>query len=293
MSRMLEALRQIEARSAEPPASDDFVPPEEPPSNDSPPPDETQQEDRQVEPEEPVGAEEPVTAEEPVVEAALSQVDAAAAMVADSLAHETFLGVEDEHTRAYTKLADNILSQLPSDRPATLMFTSPGDGTGKTGLLVPLATALLERTTGELLVIDGNLHKPGLASRLGVEADRGLADVLLGAANWQQVVRPTVVERLNILPGVEFPATGGRPPQRLNLEPLLEELADHYKLVLIDTASLAYPEVAQMSRYCDGTYLVVRIGHTRRRTVAEAARVLQRCGGRLLGCVVLGKPGSY
>ena len=43
-----------------------------------------------------------------------------------------------------------------------------------------------------------------------------------------------------------------------------------------------------MLRHCDGVCLVVRLGHTPRRAVKEAARVISICGGQFLGCVVVG-----
>ena len=49
------------------------------------------------------------------------------------------------------------------------------------------------------------------------------------------------------------------------------------------------PETVSLLRHCDGVCLVVRLGHTARRAVAEAARVISACGGRLLGSVVVGE----
>jgi receptor protein-tyrosine kinase len=150
-----------------------------------------------------------------------------------------------------------------------------------------LASALAQRTSHELLLVDANLRRPRLASRLGVEAGRGLADVLMGAASWPDVVRRSVVPGADVLPGVEFPPSGGRLPEELNLAPLWEELGAQYRLVLVDTASLVHREVAAMARRCSGTYLVVRLGHTPRPAAREAAEVIRQRGGRLLGCVVL------
>jgi len=196
------------------------------------------------------------------------------------------VGPASADARAYGELADNLLSQLRADHPAAWMFTSPGDGAGKTSLLVSLAPALLERTGGELLLVDANLRKPELAGLLGVQSTRGLAEVLMGVAPWRDLVRKTVVQRLSVLPGTKFPTAGGRTPQRLNLAPLLEEFKSEYRLVLLDSASLAYPEVAPMGRWCDGIYLVVRLRQTPRRGVLEAVRVIEDFRGPLLGCVV-------
>ena len=42
-----------------------------------------------------------------------------------------------------------------------------------------------------------------------------------------------------------------------------------------------------MAGECHGTYLVVRLGGTTRRAAGEAVKVIQDCGGRVLGCVVI------
>ncbi len=65
-------------------------------------------------------------------------------------------------------------------------------------------------------------------------------------------------------------------------------IAEGWSLVLLDMASLTHAEVAPLARHCDGVYLVVRLGHTARRAVTEAASVIRGAGGRLLGCAVVG-----
>lgn len=276
MSRMLKALRELQARSAQPQQPPESAPPGQLDSQPQAPPDDVSQVDATA------GPAEAVTADA-AIERALARIEDAAAAVAQ----QEDAGPCDRLTHAYAQLADNILAQAPPGRSAVLMFTSAGNGEGKTETLVSLAAALAERTPGGVLLVDGNLRKPDLADRLGIKAARGLGDVLIGVAGWQQVVQKTSVPHLNLLPGVEFPSPDGRPPEQLNLEALLEELRGQYRLVLIDTASLAYREVASIARYCDGTYLVVRLKYTTRRALAEAARVIQDCRGRLLGGVVI------
>ncbi len=280
MSRMLEALKRIEERSPRPPEHVDEA-----------------------------------------VEAALARAEAAAEAAADELGADELgadelgadkLGADklgavesapeeapatrptwpplqsEAHRRAFDGLAEKVLAQLPPGRPASLMFTSPLDGDGKTQTLVSLAGALIQRADEEILLLDADMRKADLAARMGVETSVGLADVLTGAAGWPEVVRGTMLPRLNVLPGTKRFAVDGRTPEIVNLEPLLAELAEHYRLVLLDTSSLAHRQVAPMGRYCSGVYLVVRLGHTPRRAAREAAMAIEACGGRLLGSVVLG-----
>jgi len=197
----------------------------------------------------------------------------------------------EEHVTAYGELAERVLSQLPPDGPASLMFTSPTDAAGKTELLVSLAAALVERTPRDVLAVDANLRNPSLASRLGVVAEFGLIDVLTAGANWREAVCHTMINGLSVLPGVRYSAPGGRMPEQLDIGPLLEDLGGEYPLVLIDAASLIHGEVAPMAGCCTGAYLVVHLNHTSGRAAAEAVEVIRNCRGRVLGSVVVGPGG--
>jgi len=190
----------------------------------------------------------------------------------------------------YREMAENVLGELRAGHSAALMFTSPGDGEGKTRVLVSLAAVLAGRGAGEVLAVDANFRRPELARRFAARVDRGLVDVLAHQAGWQEVILQTGVKHLSILPGGRFPTDDGRPPERLELAGVLDELRCHYRLVLLDAASLAHSEVAPMARWCEGTYLVVRLGQTPRRAVRQAIRVVEACGGRVLGCVLTGVP---
>jgi len=295
MSRMLEALKQIDARSPQPT--------EEPVATVG---DDSVSADSQSHPAEGVATDE-------AVEAALARAEAAAELAVAELCaagaspEETAAGVSlqegpaaepppapqpvrpsQDRPSAYDNLAEKILAQLPADRPASLMFTSPADGDGKTSMLLPLARAIVEQVRGKVLLIDADFRRPDLASRLDADAPVGLADVLMGATTWQQVVRSTDVPRLEVLPGKRFSTPEGRPPEMLNLDPLLQELSDHYQFVLLDTSSLHHREVAPIARCCDAVYLVLRAGQTTRRAARQAARAIESCGGQLLGTVLLG-----
>jgi len=287
MSRMLAALKQLEARSPQPPGVPESSPPDQPAFRPQPP-DEVPQAEAEIGPCR-------ALADDQAIEAALARVEIAAAGLrpyedephGGSSAAPWPIQSTQQHALAYRQLAENVLSQVAPGGPAVLMFTSPGDGDGKTELLVSLAAALAQRTPPRVLLLDANLHKPDLAACLGIKAVRGLAHVLAGVAKWQQVVQETSVPHLDLLPGVKSLLPDGSPPDQWNLRPLLAELRSRYRLVLVDTASLAHAEVAPLAGCCDGTYLVVRLKHTTRRHLAKAVELIRDCHGHLLGSVVI------
>jgi Mrp family chromosome partitioning ATPase len=196
---------------------------------------------------------------------------------------------------ACAETADKMLRQLSLEHPRVVAFTSPGDGDGKTNLLVALAPQLAKRIAGGILVVDANFRRPNLTARLSIGPDETAARPGL--------IYPTNLPRLSVLPAAHGwdgsctatpEATVQQWPQRATPETSgfdrswIEELRQGWTLVLLDMASLAHAEVAPLAQCCDGVYLVVRLGHTARRAVAEAARVIRGSGGRLLGCVVVG-----
>ena len=185
------------------------------------------------------------------------------------------------------ELARNVLKHLSADR-GIIMVTSPGDREGKTSILASLAPALAREVSGEVLAMDADFRAPGLAGRFGVWDDRGLVEVLLGMADWTEVVRKTSLDNLSILPGGRIPSDDGSLPDDVQFAPLFDSLRRRFQVTLVDSSSLAYADVASLSHFCDGTLLAVRLGRTSRRAVRRAIRAIENSGGRVLGCVLVG-----
>jgi Mrp family chromosome partitioning ATPase len=297
MGRILKALRQLEGKPPQPQSIYRLAPPKQPGSAES-----SSHDPRRVEvdlvpdwsPE-----------DDPAIEAAMARVEAAVAALdrqqaeppaTAPAASRTLAEAADcwpipltqQHREAYCRLARTVLAQVSEADGATLMFTGPTGGEGKTELLVSLAAAMAQQTAERLLLLDGNLHKPDLAGYLGLRPPRGLAHVLAGTLQWRQVVESSPVPRLDLLPGAWYPGPDLGRAGRAGLRPLLEELRSVYRLVLIDAASLAHAEVTHMAACCEGTYLVVRLRHTTARQLARAADEIRDCRGHLLGTVVIG-----
>lgn len=179
-----------------------------------------------------------------------------------------------------------------SDCPKVVAITSPGDGDGKTSLLLALAPVLAQRISGGTLVVDASYFKPDLTARLDM-AERGRASggrTAAAPATSQRkiLIYPTSVPRLNVLPMAAERFDPNRQDQCVKrLTSWIEELREGWPLVLLDMPSLEHAEASRLARCCDAVYLVVRLGHTARRAVAEAAGLLRASGSRLLGCVVV------
>ena len=179
-----------------------------------------------------------------------------------------------EAVQACIRLAKNVRSRLPVGRPSVVGLTSPGDGAGKTTLMATLAPELAKRTPGGVLAVDADFHKADLTSWLAVSEGGGP----IGAPQ----VYATDRVGLSVLPmSLERESQGGDGAW-------IGPIRQNWPLAILDMASLEHSETAPLLRHCDGVCLVVRLGHTARRAVAEAARVIAANRGLLLGCVVVG-----
>jgi Mrp family chromosome partitioning ATPase len=195
---------------------------------------------------------------------------------------------------AYAEMAEEILSQLwskterlwpekesstrSSMRSRVVALTSPGEGDGKTSLVLGLAPQLAARCSGGILVVDAHPHQAGLTARLGM-AHHAVSSTEPETAE-PLLIYPTNVPGLSVLPASEASGHGFD-------RSWIEELCDSWPLVLLDTLSLARAETKALVHACDGIYLAVRLGHTSRRALACAAREFRGSGGQLLGCLVV------
>ena len=178
-------------------------------------------------------------------------------------------------SQAGVKLAERFVADCRSIARRFWRLTSPGDGDGKTTLAEILAPELAKRTAGGTLAVDANFRKADLTARLAIPAT--------AAPLGSSLIYPTDLAGLNVLPMSHRRECRGADAG------LDRGDARELAAVMLDMASLEHAETAPILRHCDGVCLVVRIGHTARRAVAEAARVIAVCGGRLLGCVLVGE----
>jgi Mrp family chromosome partitioning ATPase len=70
------------------------------------------------------------------------------------------------------------------------------------------------------------------------------------------------------------------------LQNLFGHLGELFRLIVLDSASIDRPEAALLSRYCDGSLLVLEAGITSQSQVDAACRRLKQFGGVAIGSVL-------
>lgn len=195
----------------------------------------------------------------------------------------------------------NIRSALllnPSGTPfKTLAVASSVPREGKTTTSANLATSFAQ-TGYKVLLVDTDLHRGGLHRFFGLQAGRGLTEILKGRASLAEVLQHTEVEGLDLIGTGSFPDNPAELVLRREMKEFLAEASEKYDLVILDAPPvLAVSESTVIASQADGTLLVIWSGRTSRKLVHAALRQLLSRGCNLLGCVLnnldLTRMGNY
>jgi len=185
----------------------------------------------------------------------------------------------------YRVIRDEIRKQLSEAPSHILLFTSAVSESGTTTVLLNLAITFASEGKGRVLVVDGNVMKPGLAMKLGVKARPGLPEVLANRVPLTLAIQPTMMERLDALGAGEATtetalALGKEFPR------VLSQLRNWYDWVLVDGGTWGVlPQSDATCPSADAVYLVTRESHVDRPEFAAVRGWVRELGGLLRGYV--------
>jgi capsular exopolysaccharide synthesis family protein len=187
---------------------------------------------------------------------------------------------------AYRMLRTNV-SFVDVDRHnKALVVTSPVQGDGKSSVAINLALSLSSAQVKTLL-IDGDLRRPRVAQALGLVPDVGLTNVLLGQVTIDGAIQRYQDGHLEVLASGTVPPNAAELLQSDAMEKLLEDLRQHFEMIIIDSPPLLpVTDAAVLASRADGAVVVVRHGQTTKEEWRQAEGRLEQVDAQLLGVVM-------
>lgn len=142
----------------------------------------------------------------------------------------------------------------------------------------------------KVVLVDGDLRRPMLASRYGIEGvpgQPGLAHYLAGIATKEDILCSTNLEGAHMVLAGREVANSLALLSTDRFPKLIATLRDQYDIVLIDAPPVGViVDPAQIAKSCDGVLLVVSKDGATRRELAEAKRQIEMSGCPILGAVL-------
>lgn len=189
-------------------------------------------------------------------------------------------------------LREKLLRVSEQESLRVFMITSASANEGKTTLATELAASLAYAGCKTLL-IDGDPHQPQAHLRFDLPAEPGLSEVLAGDLSLQQVVKPTSVPALYLVPAgkANGKAMLGLAQERGKV--LFDNLKDHYDIILVESAPiLERVDALVLGKHADAVIFSALQDVSTIASIQEAYQRLVHTGVRVLGAVVAGVGGQ-
>ncbi|MFQ5868596.1 MAG: GumC family protein [Candidatus Zixiibacteriota bacterium] len=189
-------------------------------------------------------------------------------------------------SEAYRAIRTNIQFTRSGNPPKTVLVTSSGPKEGKSTTVANLGITLAQMGIQTLLV-DCDLRKPVLHSIFELEKEKGLTHYLVGKAERDEIVKPTLVENLSLITCGILPPNPSELLGSKRMSRLVQELKNEFEMILFDSPPvIAVTDATVLSTILDGVILVISSGEISEDAVLRTTSLLNNVSAKLLGGVL-------
>jgi len=197
----------------------------------------------------------------------------------------------------YRRIVSLIINPTDGKEIRSILITSPGKGDGKTTLSSNLACAMAQFGK-KVLLIDANMHNPGLSAIFNMSDEPGLTELMTGECVKFEAIHRSQVPNLDILPGGNSRNSFAANPLSVgDGNRFLSEVRNDYDFVILDTPPiLLTSDSSAIAAAIDGIICSVRSAQRNRGEVSRTVESIRKTGSNFLGIVLNGvKPirGGY
>ena len=187
---------------------------------------------------------------------------------------------------AYRILRTNIEFNRKNPQANTISLVSGGPGEGKSTTIANLAF-ICAQGGYSTLVVDADLRRPVQHQLFDINNNKGLTNYLTTEMQLEDVILPTIVENLSVLPSGVLPsdAVGILNSQRMS--DMIAELKLRYDIIFFDSPPmLGVSDASVLASEVDQTVIVVQHRRFPRAMLIRVKQAILGVGGTVLGVVL-------
>jgi capsular exopolysaccharide synthesis family protein len=184
---------------------------------------------------------------------------------------------------AYRVVRSAIIVSMPREKLRTILVTSAVPREGKTTTTLNLAIGF-SQIEDRVLLVDGDLRRGETHKYFNLPKEKGFADILLGEATADEVVKQTDVPKLDVITCGSYPANPAELLLGWRLKEFLDWAKQRYSRVFIDCAPvMGIADGAILGSAVDGVLFIIWAGRTSRRYVRVAKTTASSRGAKIFG----------
>lgn len=199
------------------------------------------------------------------------------------------VALDERHSadaESFRNLRTNIGFARRDRTVSEIVITSPSTGEGKSLTAANLAITMAQKGRRTLL-LDADMRRPVQHEQFDAPLSPGLSECLLADELLADVINPTMLDTLFVLPAGHPPPNPAELLDSPQMDRLLETLRTRYDAVILDSPPvLAVTDSAVLAPKTDGVILVVRAEKTDKDAIALAIQQMRQVDAEILGVVV-------
>ncbi len=151
-----------------------------------------------------------------------------------------------------------------NEKTNTILVTSnlPGEGKSFTAINLAVSFTLIGK---KVALLELDLRKPKISKLLQLDNETGISNYLVNQANITDIIKPTEIKDLFVLPSGIIPPNPGELIQKERFRDLIAEVKQRFDYVIIDTAPIGpVADAFLLNEYTDATVFMVRQNKTQK-----------------------------
>ncbi|MCR5088451.1 MAG: CpsD/CapB family tyrosine-protein kinase [Oscillospiraceae bacterium] len=190
-------------------------------------------------------------------------------------------------SEAYKLLRTNLLFSMPEKPCHIIGVTSSVRGEGKSTTSVNLAYTFAQ-SGKKVLLIDGDLRLPTVATKLNLHRAPGLSNLLAGLNSERHCLQKSAqMENWFIMSSGDIPPNPSELLGSERMHALLDRYAEVFDYIILDLPPVnIVADALVISKWLDGLVLVVRQNYITKRALNECMYQIEKLNAKLLGFVM-------